>query len=155
MTRTANISLIAIFVACASCASVPNLDDARAEILRLDADWSRAAEGRDVDRVVSFWSEDAMVLPPGRPPIIGQRAIRKFVAKSFQTPGFGIAWKTTDVSVASSGDMAYSTGINRITVNGPDGKQVVLNGKAVAVWRRDSRGAWRCVLDIWNDTPLP
>lgn len=156
MSRSSKTAIIAIFLACSGCASGGNPGDARAEILRLDADWSRAAaEGRDIDRVISFWSDDAVVLPPGSPPVIGGRAIREFVVKSFQTPGFSISWATTDVVVARSGDMAYSSGTNRVTVTGPDGKQLVINGKAAAVWRRDKDGVWKCVLDIWNDSPAP
>ncbi len=154
MSRLASIAVMAFFIGCAGCASAGRLGDARAEILSLDAAWSRAAsEGRDIERVVSYWADDAMVLPPGSPPIVGKSAIRKFVAESFRTPGFNISWKTTDVVVARGGDVAYSTGTNRVAVSGPDGKPVVVSGKAVAVWRRDKEGAWRCVIDIWNDSP--
>jgi ketosteroid isomerase-like protein len=154
MRRVPSIAVLAILLGCSGCASVSSREDARAEILRLDADWSAAAaEGRDVDRVVSFWSEDAMVLPPGRPPVVGRQAIRDYVAKSFAVPGFHISWKTTDVVVAGSGDVAYSTGTNRVAFTGPDGKPVVIDGKAVAVWRRDRNGVWKCAVDIWNDTP--
>lgn len=153
MSRVASIAILAIVLGCSGCASVSKVEDARAEILRLDADWSAAAsEGRDVDRVVSVWSEDAMVLPPGSPPLVGRQAIREYVAKSFQIPGFRISWKTTDVVVAGSGDVAYSTGTNRVAFTGPDGKPVVVNGKAVAVWRKGADGVWKCVVDIWNDS---
>ena len=123
------------------------------QILQLDAEWPRAAQARDVDRVVSFWADDAIVFPPGSPSVAGKSAIREFVAKSFQTPGFGIAWKTTHVVVSRSGDLAYATGTNRVTFNGPDGKQVAVEGKAVTVWRKEKEGAWKCVIDIWNDIP--
>lgn len=120
-------------------------------ILQLDAEWSRAAQERDIDRVVSFWADDAIVFPPGSPPVVGKSAIRAFVAKSFQTPGFSISWKTTTVAVSRSGDLAYTTGTNRVTFSAPDGTLVTVDGKAVAVWRRTTEGAWKCAIDIWND----
>ena len=104
--------------------------------LRLDAEWSQAAQTRDVDRVVSFWADDAIVFPPGSPAVAGKSAIRDFVVKSFQTPAFGISWKTTAVVVSPSGDIAYTTGTNRVTFSAPDGKQITVEGKAVTVWRR-------------------
>ena len=154
MNRLLNLVIIAALLGCcAKCASAGRDEGARARLLRLDADWSRAAaEGRDVDRVVSYWAEDAIVLPPGSPPVVGKAAIREFVAKSFQMPGFSISWKTTDVVVARSGELAYSTGVNRVTFRGPDGKQVIVDGKAVAVWRREREGVWKCIVDIWNDS---
>ena len=73
--------------------------------------------------------------------------------KSFQTPGFSISWKTATVTVSSGGDMAYTTGTNRVTFNTPDGKPMAIDGKAVVVWRRQKDGAWKCAVDIWNDAP--
>jgi uncharacterized protein (TIGR02246 family) len=153
MSRRPGIAALAILLCWSGCASVSTREDARAEILRLDTAWSQAAaEARDAERVVSYWAEDATVFPPGGPPVVGKAAIREFVTKSFQTPGFTISWKTTDVVVAESGELAYSTATNRVTFGGPDGKPVVLDGKAVAVWRREKDGAWKCVVDIWNDS---
>ena len=129
--------------------------DARSEILRLDAEWLQAAQARDVDRAVSYWAEDAVVYPPGSTPLSGRAAIRDYVVKSFPTPGFSISWKTATVTVSSGGDMAYTTGTNRVTFNGPDGKSVAIDGNAVVVWRRQKDGAWKCAVDIWNEAPAP
>jgi len=143
----------AALLACIGCAAAGRTSDAASQILRLDAEWSQAAQGRDVERVVSFWADDATVFPPGSPPVIGKPAIREYVAKSFQTPGFSISWKTTGVVVSHSGDFAYATGTNRVTFSGPDGRQAAVQGKAVTVWRREPEGVWKCVIDIWNDVP--
>ena len=147
------VAIVGTLLAGIGCASADRQSDARSEILRLDAEWSQAAQGRDVDRIVSYWSDDAIVLPPGSPAIVGKAAIREYVSKSMEIPGFGISWKTTAVSLSESLDVAYATGTNRVTFTGPDRKQVVVNGKAVTVWRRGPDGAWKCVLDIWNDVP--
>jgi uncharacterized protein (TIGR02246 family) len=146
--------IVGVSLACIRCASAGGAKDVESEILQLDAEWSRAAQGRDVGRVVSFWADDAIVFPPGSPAVVGKAAIREFVAKSFQTPGFSISWKTTSVAVSRSRDIAYTTGTNRVTFSAPDGKPVTVDGKAVAVWRR-KEGAWKCVIDIWNDTSPP
>ena len=151
MSRFLGLLVVGALLACARCASAGSQADARSEILRIDAEWSRAAQSRDVDRVLSFWADDAIVFPPASPAVAGKAAIREFVAKSFQTPGFSISWKTTTVAVSRSGDIAYTTGTNRVTFNAADGTQVTVEGKAVAVWRRGEDGAWKCVIDIWNE----
>jgi len=145
------VAIVTVLIASLGCRSVANTSDAKSQILRLDAEWSQAAQSRDVDRVLSFWSDDATVFPPGRPAVVGKPAIREFVLESFRTPGFGISWKTNDVVVSRSGDLAYGTGTNRVIFTGSDGKQVTVEGKAVAVWRRDPEGDWKCIIDIWND----
>jgi uncharacterized protein (TIGR02246 family) len=151
MSRFAVPVIAGALLACVGCASAGSEAAVRSQILRLDADWSRVAQDRDVDQALSYWADDAIVFPPGSPAMVGKTAIREFVVKSFQTPGFSISWKTTTVAVSRSGDVAYTTGTNRVTFSAPDGKQVTVEGKAVAVWRRQKDGAWKCVIDIWND----
>lgn len=145
--------LLFLLLAGTGCASAVNPEDVRARILQLDAEWSEAAQTRDVDRIVSYWSDDATVLPPGGPVVMGKAAIREFVAKSFENPSFRISWKTTDVVVSAGGDFAYGIGTNRVNVTAPDGTPVTMDGKAVTIWRREPDGSWKCVVDIWNDTP--
>lgn len=123
--------------------------DARSEILRLDAEWSKIAATRDVERILSYWSDDASLLPPGSAAVVGKAAIREYIRSSFEIPGFRISWKTVEVTVSQSGDLAYGVGTNRVSFSGPDGKPVVLEGNAVTVWRNDPAG-WKCVIDIWN-----
>jgi uncharacterized protein (TIGR02246 family) len=151
LRRVIGVAVAGALLVLAGCASTVSQTNAQAEILRVDAEWLAAAQSRDVDRVVSFWADDAVVFPPGGPAVSGRAAIREYVVKSFQTPGFGISWKTTAVSVSSGGDIAYSTGTNRVTFNTPDGKPMAVDGKALVIWRRQAAGGWKCVIDIWND----
>jgi len=44
-------------------------------------------------------------------------------------------------------------GTNETTLNGPDGKPMTIPGRAIAVWRKDADGQWRCAVDIWNEPP--
>jgi uncharacterized protein (TIGR02246 family) len=145
------LAVVGALLGLAGCASTRSQSDLQAEILRVDAEWLTAAQSRDVDRAVSYWADDAIVFPPGSPAVSGRAAIREFVVKSFRTPGFTISWKTATVTVSSSGDVAYATGSNRITFNTPDGKTATVDGKTVVIWRRQKDGAWKCVVDIWND----
>ena len=121
------------------------------ELIRTDQAWSAAAsEGKDVERAVAFWSDDATIIPPGAPIINGKEAIRDYVAKSFATPGFHISWKTLDAAVSQDGTMGYTIADNTMTFPGTEGKLITIDGRGVAIWRRDAAGAWKCVCDIWN-----
>ena len=151
MKQFVGAAVASMVLALTGCASAGSQAAVQSEILRLDREWLQAAQAHDVDRAVSFWAEDAVVFPPGSPPVAGRAAIRDYVVKSFQTPGFSIAWKTTSVAVSRGGDIAYTTGTNRVTFSAQDGGQVAIDGKAVVVWRRQKDGAWKCVIDIWND----
>src|SRR5687767_2345047 len=113
-----------------------DLNTEKEELLRRDAEWSKvAAEGSDVERILSYWTDDAIVLPPGLPAIIGKAALRRYVDDSLQIPGFKISWTSTDATVSADGDLAYVFSRNAVTFNGPDGKLVTTEGRAVTIWR--------------------
>jgi ketosteroid isomerase-like protein len=77
------------------------------------------------------------------------------VTESFKIPGFGIRWETTAVNVSPHGEMAYALGRTTTTLAGPDGKPMSLTAKSVAVWRKGGDGAWKCIVDVWNDDAPP
>ena len=85
-------------------------------LLRRDAEWAEAAsEGREVERILSYWTEDAIVLPPGLPSVVGKAALRQYVEGSMQIPGFRITWKSEDVTFSPDGRLAYMFSRNAVT----------------------------------------
>ena len=123
-------------------------------LLRRDAEWAKAAsEGRDVDRILSYWTEDAVVIPPGLPPVVGKVALRQYVEGSMQIPGFNINWESRDATLSPDGQLAYMFSRNEVTVDTPDGTSSTTGGRAVTIWRRESDGEWRCAVDVWNAEP--
>jgi ketosteroid isomerase-like protein len=147
-------SLVVGGLAFAACARTVDLDREREVLLRTDKEWASVVSSGDVEQIVSYWADDAVVLPPGAPAVVGKQAIRAFVADSLKLPGFSINWQANQAVVAANGDMGYTVGTNKVTMSGADGLLQTTVGKAVAVWRKEPNGAWRCVLDIWNaDSP--
>jgi ketosteroid isomerase-like protein len=123
-------------------------------LLKRDAEWAIAAsEGRDLERVLSYWTDDAIVMPPGLPAVTGKRALREYVEASMHIPGFRITWTSTDVTFSPDRNLAYMFGTNSIDMNGPDGTPMRIDGRAVTIWRKDPDGEWRCAVDIWNAPP--
>jgi ketosteroid isomerase-like protein len=123
----------------------------RATLLERDAEWARAAsEGRDVDRILSYWTDDATVIAPGLPPFVGKAALRGYVEASLTIPGFEISWRSTGVEFSPDGRLAYMFSDNVVSMDGPDGVRTTTPGRVVTIWRRESDGQWRCAVDIWN-----
>lgn len=149
------INQVLSVVACAlltnGCATIRSVD-ARSDALRnRDLAWATAAaEGANIDAILSFWSEDAIVIPPGAPELRGKSAIRVYVQKSLAIPGFKITWKPSSATVSSDGSLGYTTGENVVSFSAPDGKSVTVMGRYATIWRRDEDGQWKCVVDIWN-----
>lgn len=120
-------------------------------VLKRDAEWAAAASaGKDIERILSYWTDDAIVMPAGFPSVVGKEALRHYVLGSLQIPGFRITWTSSDVTFSPDGNLAYMFSRNAVTMNGPDGAPITHEGRAVTIWRRDSDGEWRCAVDIWN-----
>src|SRR5205814_3337610 len=89
------LALIPMTVAFAASADEKAVRDA-------DAEWSKAAGAKDLDKTVSFYADDAMVLPPNQPMVTSKDGIRN-LWKGFLDSLQNISWKTTRVEVAKSG----------------------------------------------------
>src|SRR6266513_2211098 len=116
----------------------------------LDAKWSAAAGAKDVDKTVSYYAADAIVMPPNAPAATTKEAIRSAWKEMLTSPGAAISWKATKVEVAKSGDMACVSGTYEETTTDASGKPVKDRGKYVEVWEKQADGTWKVVADIWN-----
>ena len=150
------LSLILLGLALDSCSE--RQFDSKTEGERLsarDAEWADlATAGKDVEKVVSYWSDDAVLIFPGQPVLEGKAAIRAYVAASFNTRGFKIHWVSQKPIFSPDGKLAYMRGTDELTLPGPNGGTMTLHLRGISVWRLDPDRPWRCVLDISNEAPL-
>jgi uncharacterized protein (TIGR02246 family) len=121
----------------------------QAAIRKADKDWSQAVEGKNLDKTISFYAEDAAVLPFNAPKAVGTQSIRQLWNHLFQSPGFHLQFAPGKIAVARSGDMAYEIGRFELTMTGPGGAPAVTPGKYVVVWKKQN-GRWKAVADIFN-----
>lgn len=146
-------SILAVALFTVACTAKPSLDAERAAIMQTDSTWLAAAASRNVDSTLSFWTDDARLISPGEPPIVGRDAIRKMLVDAYALPDFTVSWHTTDVVVAPGGDMAYSVGTNQFTMPNAAGGIDTLRGQGVVVWRKGDDGRWRSAVDTWTPAP--
>jgi ketosteroid isomerase-like protein len=121
----------------------------------LDAQWSAAAGVKDVDKTVSYYSDDAVAMPPNAAIATTKETIRNVWKDLLASPGLVISWKATKVDVATSGDLAYLSGTYELTMNDASGKPVNDRGKYLEVWEKQADGKWKCGADIWNSDLPP
>jgi ketosteroid isomerase-like protein len=120
-----------------------------------DAQWSKAAETKDLDKTVSYYADDAIVMPPNASAATTKEAIRKIWQDLIGSPGLAVSWKATKVEVAKSGDIGFVSGTYELTMNDANGKPVNDHGKYLEVWEKQANGKWKCGADIWNsDLPV-
>ena len=121
-----------------------------------DAQLSAAAAAKDLDKTVSYYSDNAVVMPPNSGRATTKEAIQSALKDLLASPGSTVSWKATKVEVAKSGDLACVSGIYEETTIDVSGKPVKDRGKYVKVWEKQADGKWKCGVDIWNsDLPVP
>lgn len=123
------------------------------KLMQLSRNWSDLAQTGNIDTLLTFWAEDAVMMPPGQPPLKGKEAIRSFVEASAQIPGFEISWEPVSAHLSPDGNMAYMIERNRIAFDDSLGNRVVQHNKVVTVWRKNENGSWNNVVDMWNEAP--
>jgi uncharacterized protein (TIGR02246 family) len=146
---------IAICLTCLFSCGQQNVDTKSEgeQLMQLSRDWSTAASKGNIDTTLAYWADDATVMSPGQPPLKGKKAIREMLEETSKIPGFKISWEPKTVTVSKSGDMAYMTEENQVTMNDSLGKPFTENNKAVTVWRKEADGKWKNVVDMWNANP--
>ena len=147
--------LVTISSFIAACAETKvDLKAEEAAIVKADSTWSAlSAEAKDVDKIVSYWTDDAVVVPPGQPIVKGKDALRKFVEESFKIPGFSISWRSSDLKFSPDGKLAYLYGENMTTMNDSTGNKISIPGRGYSIWRKEADGSWKCAVDIFNNPP--
>jgi len=82
--------------------------------------------------------------------VIGPQAVQEFFAAG---AGASLSWQPVFASVAASRDLGFTIGEYTSTGRGPTGAAVQRFGKYLTVWRLQSDGTWKFVVDGGNPTP--
>jgi ketosteroid isomerase-like protein len=121
------------------------------QLLRnLDNQWTKAAAAKDVEQTISYYSTDAIVLPPNATSAATKEQIRNVWKDMLGSPGLVITWQPTKVQVADSGDMGWMSGTYELTMNDASGTPTSDRGKYLEIWQKQSDGNWKCTADTWN-----
>src|SRR5436190_4128498 len=125
-----------------------------AKLLRRDAEWADlATAGKDLERIVSYFTDDVLFITPGQQTLEGKAAVRAFVDASLKTPGFKIHWISEKPVFSPDGKVAYMRGSSELTFPGPGGTTTTSRTRGITIWRIDSDGQWRCAVDISTEQP--
>jgi uncharacterized protein (TIGR02246 family) len=120
------------------------------KLMQTSREWSNVASSRDVEKVLNYWSDDAVVISAGQPVLKGKQAIRGMVESSFNTPGFQISWAPESVEISKSGDIGYMIEHDDMITNDSTGKPVTRHYKSVTIWKKQADGSWKNIVDVMS-----
>jgi ketosteroid isomerase-like protein len=125
--------------------------DAETAVIQSEAsDWFNAIAAKDLEKTLSFYAPDAQYLSAGRPAAATPQTRRALWLEDYQSPGFSSDEKTTKIEVAQSGELAYQCGTYVSNSQDAQGKIVTSTGKFLVVWKKQSSGKWKAIIDIDN-----
>src|SRR5712691_10210552 len=121
--RSAFLLSFVFSLACATARSTPT--DLRAEeqaIRALDEKWVASIAARDLDKTVSMYASDGVLLPPNSPPAQGPEAIRKFWDDHLKAPGLSLTFAPTAIHFSPDGQVAWDVGTYQLAFDTPNGR---------------------------------
>ena len=127
MSRTSLVFLLLLLSLSTACQTQATSDTRAADeaaLRKLDDEWSKAAGSRDVEKTISYYSDDAVVMTPNIPTLTGKEPIRSLWKSMLDSPYFSGGWKMTKVDVARSGDLAYVSGNYEFNEKDDSGKPI-------------------------------
>ncbi|MFI5155946.1 MAG: YybH family protein [Chitinophagales bacterium] len=119
-----------------------------AKLMETSREWSRLTASKDIEKILSYWADDATLISSGQPLLKGKKDIRQMVESSMKTPGFQISWEPDHAEISETGDMGYLIEKTRISFNDSTGKTVTMKSNAVTIWKKNADGTWKNVVDI-------
>src|SRR5688572_5367427 len=137
------MSAVVILILLSGCGESPGnttaaLSQAKTAIQKSNQEFMDAFNARSGARLVeSFYTEDAIVLPPGQGAIAGKEQIQAFFDGMIKA-GAGNISLVTD-RVERNGDLAVDIGRYTMTIKPPQGPPIADRGKYIVVFRLQDR----------------
>jgi ketosteroid isomerase-like protein len=114
-----------------------------------EAQWNQDYAAKDVDKLAGYYSDGAVLMLPGAPPVTGKDPIHNALRQMVSDPAFALHFEASQVDVAASSDLAFTQGSYTYTSTDPQSKSAVTaHGSYVTTFRRNSGGMWKAVADI-------
>ncbi len=119
-----------------------------AAVNEAEAGMLAAFQAKDAARLTAYYAPDAIVATPGRV-VKGSAAIAKATAEDLADPAFALTFANEKTDVASSGDLAYTSGSFSVSYTNPGTKAVdKAGGPYVTVFRKLAVGWWEVGADV-------
>jgi len=142
-----NIAVVSLMLLC-STNIVHAVDALTQTIQERENAWSAAYNANDVDRLVAFYEDDAILIPPGSPPVTGHEAIGGVLSSLF--PLLKDLALIVDEVRPLGDNHAVEIGHSTYKSAAEDGQLVPGSDDYQVVWHRGEDGVWRYVTDMFN-----
>ena len=140
---------------CAKQEKKPSVEEDIAAINELYNQYAIHANTGDFDNFLTLWEENAILMEPDIPSIIGKEKIRSFFEPSFEQFNLNVVLND-NAEIQISGDIAFSRGTYTLSVTPKEGGPTThFDGKWLDIDRRQADGSWKIYIDMINYNAPP
>ncbi|HEX8176751.1 MAG TPA: DUF4440 domain-containing protein [Pyrinomonadaceae bacterium] len=128
-------------------ASETDMQAGRSSILEMEREFSKASVDKGTLKAyLSYMADDVRLLHEGKFPFIGRQAAQS----ALEAMTGKLSWQPESSDISRSLDLAYTYGAYDLRAADGNGNE---NGYYVHIWKRQSDGHWKLVMEVLN--PLP
>jgi uncharacterized protein (TIGR02246 family) len=151
----AGIALAAVALPCLVIAATANEDPDVAAVRAVGEAWKAHYRAGEYAAIPELYTEDTMVMPRGRPRVVGREQLRK--AQGGLAAGRRVDIEITEREIQAVGDFAWYVGDFRVTYTPkePGAAPQTEFGRSLVIFRKGADGRWRIHRDIDSPAPPP
>lgn len=125
------------------------MDDERNALMNLERKFAKNSVSESAAKAFqSYAADDVRLYREGQFPVKGKVAALAVLAAKPER----LSWQPTRADVSRSGDLGYTYGTYELGGNGTD-VQPQETGNYLRIWKQESGGQWKAVLDLLNPIP--
>jgi ketosteroid isomerase-like protein len=151
MRRVLMTALVALMLGAVACGGSKGEEFTAADsaaIRQVDADFVTAFNAKDMDKLLAFYAENSVFMPPNKPLLRGKEPLKSFYTDLFGQGATDLKMDPEDL--AGHGPIAYQSGTYSLTSGGAHDR-----GKFLFVMRKNG-DKWLFQHCIWSsDLPKP
>jgi len=141
MSKKTLIILVLFLIGCKKPVSI----DMNKELMAVDMAFSTLSKEKGMNHAFLFYvAEGGVMLSPNKMPIVGKNKIEDLFQSDDSKTVF--TWSPLHAEVAKSGDLGYTYGTYEILEG-----ESIKKGTYVSIWKKDTSGEWKFVLDAGNE----
>jgi ketosteroid isomerase-like protein len=121
-------------------------------LITTDKAFSQMSVEKGLNAAFIYYADDSVVkVRDGNFPLIGKDTMTK-IYLSRSDSGMILKWKPVRADISKSNDLGYTFGNWELYLKARD---TTMYGNYISVWKKQSDGTWKYVLDAGSNTPKP
>lgn len=155
--RKSVLFLLGVVCLASACASANTTEEFglkdQAAIREKNAGFVKAFNAKDMNQILSAYTENAVFMPPNQPVLRGKDAMKTFYDDMLKGGGTNLRLDAGEIS--GHGPLAYQSGTYELDMKPTGGAETHDRGKYLFILRK-MNGTWRYEYTVWNsDLPAP